>query len=122
MNNENKLTQDTLDRIENFATYARGKAIFMSPVPEEYERYHEQLVSVMREIYERGDELVASIAEAERADAQQIVSLFIATVQDGFARLSADVKEGLPFEDLRKNLEDERKIWFEQVRLNQEIE
>lgn len=119
--NPNQLTQDTLDRLENFATYARGKAIFMAPIPEEYQQFPQQLVETMREIYETGNALVASIGENERAQVEHAVSQLIAIVQDGFARLSADVKEGMPYDELHQSLEDERKIWFEQVRLNQEI-
>lgn len=118
MNKEERLSQDTIDRLVSFASYIRQKSIYLSPKPEDYPRFSEVLVTVMREIYAAGDTLAASIAENERAQAGRIISLLIATVQDGFARLSADVKEGLPYDTFRKDLEDERKIWSEQLRLN----
>lgn len=77
-----------------------------------YDSFGNQLVNCMRGVQrdlQRYDEQRLQPVEIDR------LTLFADIVQDGCARLFADWREGLEYDTLRKSLDEEKRIWFEQL-------
>lgn len=105
-------------QLEEFVSYLRDELAHIKFSKDEYVIASQLLAERMLGIYGMKDTFIRLLPIDSRHDGISFANLLVNIVQDGFSRLAADAREGMEYELFLKRIEEERQIWFEQLRIS----
>ncbi|MEO5949540.1 MAG: hypothetical protein ABIP74_03980 [Candidatus Saccharimonas sp.] len=95
----------------------RGGVLGLSVIHETYEQFDQEMLRIVRDIVHEAEQYISTMHANDYASRE--VRYFVALIQDGYARLDADLNEGMPYATFHVRLNEEKRIWFEQLRVRE---
>ena len=118
MQHNNAYDAKTKQNLDEFVSCLRDEVKFIKLTKDEYVSANKLMAEKMINIYDLKDTFIRMIPIDDKPAIEDTVTLLVDIVRDGLSRLAADAREGMSYELFLKRIDEEQKIWFEQLRIS----